>query len=105
MWRAPFILIAILTVLFILVGARILPTCAITSAARSGPIRSRRCSRCCASVNHLRALLFSALLIFSGFTVIPYITVYAVGNVGIPQHDIPFIYLCGRCGNAVHRAA
>jgi predicted MFS family arabinose efflux permease len=44
---------------------------------------------------HLRALLYSALIIFSGFTVIPYITVYAVHNVGIAQHDLPYIYLCG----------
>ena len=45
--------------------------------------------------NLLRALLFSALVIFSGFTVIPYITIYAVGNVGIAQQDIPYIYLFG----------
>jgi predicted MFS family arabinose efflux permease len=47
-----------------------------------------------ADANHLRALLFSALIIFSGFTVIPYITVYAVNNVGIAHH-IPIIYLVG----------
>jgi predicted MFS family arabinose efflux permease len=46
-------------------------------------------------MNHLRTLLLSALMIFSGFTVIPYITVYAVGNVGISQHDLPIIYLVG----------
>jgi predicted MFS family arabinose efflux permease len=40
-------------------------------------------------------LLFSALIIFSGFTVIPYLTLYAVSNVGISQHDIPFVYLAG----------
>jgi hypothetical protein len=45
--------------------------------------------------NHLRALLFSALIIFSGFTVIPYITVYAVNNVGIALQDIPIVYLVG----------
>jgi predicted MFS family arabinose efflux permease len=48
-----------------------------------------------ADANHLRALLFSALIIFSGFTVIPYITVYAVNNVGIALADIPIIYLVG----------
>jgi len=51
--------------------------------------------------NHLRALAFSALLIFSGFTVIPYITLYAVQNVGIPQRDIPFIYLAGGAATLV----
>jgi len=45
--------------------------------------------------NHLRALLFSALMIFAGFTVIPYITIQAVGNVGIAQAQIPLVYLVG----------
>ena len=46
-------------------------------------------------------MLFSALIIFSGFTVIPYITIYAVGNVGISLHDIPFIYLAGGAATLV----
>jgi predicted MFS family arabinose efflux permease len=47
--------------------------------------------------NHLRALLFMALIMFSGFTVIPYITIYVTANVGIRQEDIPLIYLFGGC--------
>ena len=39
--------------------------------------------------------MYSALIIFSGFTVIPYITVYAVNNIEISQHDIPIVYLVG----------
>jgi len=45
--------------------------------------------------NHWRAMTLSALLIFAGFTVIPYITVYAVNNIAISQHDIAYIYLAG----------
>ncbi len=51
--------------------------------------------------NHLRALLFSALIIFSGFTVIPYITLYAVHNIGITQQQIPLIYLVGGAATLV----
>jgi len=47
--------------------------------------------------NHLRALVFMALLMFSGFTVIPYITIYVTANVGIRQEDIPLMYLAGGC--------
>jgi predicted MFS family arabinose efflux permease len=47
--------------------------------------------------NHLRALVFMALIMFSGFTVIPYITIYVTANVGIRQQDIPLIYLVGGC--------
>jgi predicted MFS family arabinose efflux permease len=94
-WRAPFILIAVLTVLFIIVGARILPELRyhISDKKRAHPFSAM--FEVLRDQNHLSALLFSALLIFSGFTVIPYITIYAVGNVGIPLHDIPFIYLAG----------
>ena len=100
-WRAPFILIAALTVLFILIGLRILPELHhhISAQKRAHPFVEM--FAVLRDANHLRALLFSALIIFSGFTVIPYITIYAVGNVGITQHDIPFIYLAGGAATLV----
>ncbi|OFZ66176.1 MAG: MFS transporter [Betaproteobacteria bacterium RBG_16_56_24] len=94
-WRAPFILIAVLAALFIIIGARTLPELRhhISAQKRAHPFVE--IFAVLRDANHLRALLFSALIIFSGFTVIPYITIYAVGNVGILLHDIPFIYLAG----------
>ncbi len=94
-WRTPFVLIAVITVLFILIGLRILPELHhhISAQKRAHPFVEM--FAVLRDANHLRALLFSALIIFSGFTVIPYITIYAVGNVGITQHEIPFIYLVG----------
>lgn len=100
-WRAPFMLIAVLSVLFIVIGARILPELRYHISPSTGSGQAKRAHPFEAmfavlrDANHLRALLFSALIIFSGFTVIPYITIYAVGNVGISLHDIPFIYLAG----------
>jgi predicted MFS family arabinose efflux permease len=100
-WRAPFILIAALTLLFIIVGARILPELRhhISDRKRAHPFSAM--FEVLRDPNHLRALLFSTLLIFSGFTVIPYITIYAVGNVGIALDDIPFIYLTGGAATLV----
>lgn len=94
-WRAPFIFIAVLAALFILVGVRILPELRhhISDEKRAHPFVAM--IAVLRDANHLRALLFSALVIFSGFTVIPYITIYAVGNAGIAQQDIPYIYLFG----------
>jgi len=109
-WRAPFVFIAVLVVLFIFVGARTLPELrhhispSISPSVLSGAEGSGQAKRAhpfaamfavLRDPNHLRALLFSALVIFSGFMVIPYITIYAVGNVGIAQQDIPYIYLFG----------
>lgn len=109
-WRAPFVFIAVLVVLFILVGVRTLPelrhhispsTSPSVLSGAEGSGQAKRAHPFAAmfavlrDANHLRALLFSALVIFSGFMVIPYITIYAVGNVGIAQQDIPYIYLFG----------
>ena len=82
-------------VLFILIGWRILPEMRhhISAQKRAHPFVDM--FAVLRDTNHLRALLFSALIIFSGFTVIPYITLYAVSNVGITQLEIPFIYLVG----------
>ncbi|MBI5889197.1 MAG: MFS transporter [Nitrosomonadales bacterium] len=94
-WRAPFVFIAVLVALFIFVGYRFLPELShhISGEKRTHPFSDM--FEVLRDANHLRALLFSSLIIFSGFTVIPYITVYAVGNVGIAQLDIPLIYLAG----------
>lgn len=45
--------------------------------------------------NHLRAFLFTALMMGTGFTVIPYITLYMQANGGLTPSQIPYIYLCG----------
>ena len=94
-WRAPFVLIAGLTALLLLAGLRFLPQLRhhLGEAERAHPFSDL--FAVLADANHLRALLYSALVIFSGFTVIPYITIYAVGNVGISQQDIPYVYLVG----------
>lgn len=94
-WRAPFMLIAAFSVLFLAVGLRFLPE--LRHHLSDGEPRHLLADAFAtlADANHRRALLFSALIIFSGFTVIPYITVYAVNNVGIAQHDIPLVYLVG----------
>ncbi len=94
-WRAPFILIAGLSVVFLAVGLRFLPELRHhLSKEKPAHLLSATFS-VLGDGNHLRTLLFSALIIFSGFTVIPYITIYAVNNVGIAQHDIPIVYLVG----------
>jgi predicted MFS family arabinose efflux permease len=94
-WRAPFIFIVMLSIVFIVISFRILPELRhhISTEKRLHPfVEMFAVMR---DANHLRAMLFSALIIFSGFTVIPYITVYAVNNIAISQHDIPLIYFAG----------
>jgi predicted MFS family arabinose efflux permease len=100
-WRAPFVLVALLTVLFVIVGQQVLPQLRhhISAQKRSHPFAAM--FEVLRDMNHVRALLFSALTIFCGFTVIPYITLYAVHNIGITQQQIPLIYLVGGAATLV----
>ncbi|MDD5299755.1 MAG: MFS transporter [Gallionella sp.] len=100
-WRAPFVFIAVLVVLFMLIGARVLPEMRQHISMEKQEHHFVAMFAVLRDANHLRALLFSALIIFSGFTVIPYITIYAVGNVGIAQQDIPYVYLLGGAATLV----
>ncbi|WP_284155372.1 MFS transporter [Sulfuricystis multivorans] len=101
-WRSPFFLIAALSVALLLIGfVRLptlrghLPTAVIGEEERAHPLAA--ILETLAHANHLRALAFMALMMLAGFTVIPYITVYATANVGIRQQDIPYMYLAGGC--------
>ena len=45
--------------------------------------------------NHHRVFLFSAMLFFSGFAIIPFISPYMVANVGVAEKELPLLYLVG----------
>lgn len=45
--------------------------------------------------NHLSAFLFISAVVFAGFAVIPYLSPYLVSNVGLTEHDLPYIYFFG----------
>ena len=101
-WRFPFFFIAALAAALLAAGWRLLPSlrghldAAVTSEGeRRHPLAAM--GEVLRDANHLRALAFVALLMLSGFMVIPYITLYSVSNVGIRQEDIPLIYLAGGC--------
>ena len=44
---------------------------------------------------HAWALLFTAVLVFQTFLIVPYLATYFVKNVGIPQDQIAWIYVFG----------
>ena len=94
-WRAPFIFIALLSLLIIVAGFLILPEINqhLSKEKRAHPFSAM--FEVLRDTNHLKALIYSSLIIFSGFTIIPFITVYAVGTVGIAAQDIPMVYLFG----------
>ena len=99
-WRAPFVFIALLTLGFLALGWAKLPELRGHLAEADSAVRHRArplaaMGRVVGDRNARNALVFMALVIASGFTIIPFITIYLVSNVGISQAQVPLIYLFG----------
>jgi len=99
-WRFPFLFIAALAALLLVLGWKMLPTlrghldsAIVGEAERAHPLAAM--AAVLGDANHLRALLFIGLIMLSSFMVIPYITLYSVANVQIRQEDLYLIYLAG----------
>lgn len=94
-WHVPFFGIAAMCLLFMVFAHLSLPTMN-SHLALHAPVSSwSRIREALVEPNHQRAFAFSALLMFAGFTVIPYITIYMQTNVGLRADQIPYLYLCG----------
>lgn len=96
-WRAPFIFLGILSLLILLLGQIVLPN--VNQHVRAQPHSLRETLAQILVVlkyrNHQKAFLFMALMMFSGFTVIPFISIYLTTNVGLAESSLPYIYLAG----------
>ena len=96
-WRAPFIAVGVLAVLFAALALRELPKGKAPAPVQGGEIAAawQRIRTTLADRNHQRALGFAMLIMGSSFTVIPYLTIYATYNVGFPESMLPVMYLLG----------
>lgn len=93
-WHWPFIAIAVLSLLLALGALYSLPPLrAHLDTVRPGTWQG--IGQVLSDRNHLRAMLFTGLMMSAGFTVIPYITIFLQANVGLTDADIPWLYLCG----------
>ena len=94
-WHAPFFGIAAMVGLLAIGASLTLPRLRdhLTAAGQSSAIDNIR--RVLTDSNHLKAFVFSGLLMSAGFTVIPFITIYLQTNVGWRVDQVPYVYLCG----------
>ena len=94
-WRAPFLLIAVLVVVIWLAAWRWLPV--LDGHRDGGELRHPlgAIADVLRDANQRWSLAFAITLIFSAFTVIPYLTVYSIGNGGLLASQIPLVYLAG----------
>ncbi len=94
-WHIPFFAIAAMVALLVIGAYVTLP--AMGDHLHAGQDRSAlgAIRQVLADPHHRMAFLFSGLLMFAGFTVIPFITIYLQTNAGWPADRIPLVYLCG----------
>ncbi len=94
-WRIPFVLLAFLSFFIIVAANRLLPSVRPHAyfAHRMGPLDQLK--NIFLNQNHLIAFLLIAILMFSGYLVIPFISTYMVTNVGMDEHELPYLYFFG----------
>jgi predicted MFS family arabinose efflux permease len=98
-WHAPFLAIALLVTVCALGAAKTLPSLKghleSHPSGDSAPSLLANLRLVLVDPNHLKAYAMSSSMVFSGFAVIPYITLYLQGNAGFKPEQIPYVYLCG----------
>jgi predicted MFS family arabinose efflux permease len=94
-WRAAFIVVALTGVINILIARRTLPAAPRSGAADGSRRLWREFLQTLVFPNHLRAYAFTLLMMISGFSVIPYVSLYLTANVGLAESNLPLIYLAG----------
>lgn len=94
-WRAPFFFIALISLLILYLGYRNIPKIAGHLDHVHEGSRMSQILRILLAHQHIKAFIFMAFIMITGFSVIPYIALYLTSNVGIDSSYISLIYLCG----------
>jgi predicted MFS family arabinose efflux permease len=92
-WRAPYVFLAALCSAILLAAWFVIPPVRAHLAADREHNALTQLRVVFGEANHLRIFAFSALLVFSGFLVFPFIAPYLVTNVGVSEANLPLVYL------------
>jgi predicted MFS family arabinose efflux permease len=94
-WHVPFFAIAALSGLLVIFAWQTMPPLRdhLKAARKMSPLVNLISTL--QNHDHQKALLFTFLMMFVGFVVIPYITMYTTSNGGLSAQQIPTIYLVG----------
>jgi DHA1 family inner membrane transport protein len=93
-WNMTFIALGLLGMPIFLIAAYVLPDLnAHLGEAHIHPLESLR--RTFTVRNHLNAFALIIALTCSGFLIFPYVSAYYVGNVGMSEQQLPWVYIAG----------
>jgi predicted MFS family arabinose efflux permease len=96
-WQAPFLLLSGLALVITILIVAYVPvlTRHMSENGHASPVEVLR--QIFGRRNARIGLTFTAVLMFGHFTIIPFVAMYMVGNVGFSELDISYIYFVGGC--------
>jgi predicted MFS family arabinose efflux permease len=97
-WHVPFVGIAVLVAVLMVTALISMPALDAHVHHAERPSVWGGIGQVLSKSQHWRALAFTSAMMFTGFMVIPYITVYLQFNAGVLPHQVPWMYLLGGVG-------
>jgi predicted MFS family arabinose efflux permease len=94
-WHVPFLLLAVLGLPVLAAAVRILPPLRGHLEGRVHLHPWAQTQETFSQSNHLRAFLLTFFIMIGGFSVIPYISLYLVANVGVSERSLTWVYVTG----------
>ena len=95
-WEAPFLVLAAVTAVVFVFGLVALPPMRGHLAHRTDEARVfRELWEVARHPDHVRAFLLTIAVMFSAFTVVPFLAPYLTANAGMPEGKLDVMYLAG----------
>ncbi|HEX5868977.1 MAG TPA: MFS transporter, partial [Longimicrobium sp.] len=102
-WETPFLFLAAVTAVVFVIAAVALPSMRghLTGRRSDDPSPFSELLAVAREPRHVRAFLLTTAIMFSAFTVVPFLSAYLVENVGMPETRLDLIYLVGGVGTII----
>jgi predicted MFS family arabinose efflux permease len=94
-WHIPFFMLAGTSSAVLITGYFVLPSMRGHLAHRSDISPVHSLLQLLNNRSNINSFIFMSAMMFAGFSVIPYISPYLVSNTGMPESDLPYVYLLG----------
>jgi predicted MFS family arabinose efflux permease len=94
-WQTPFLVLAALGLPILALSLRFLPPLRDHLDGRAHDHPWVRLRETFSRPNHLRAFAFTFVIMFGGFSIIPFISLYLVGNVKVTEANLTWVYMVG----------
>ncbi len=94
-WHAAFYLIVIVGSIIWILALMILPSINVRTKNLNVKENLKNFQQILCQKDYLQSFLLTSVLGFGVFMIVPFIATYMVGNVGLTEAQLPFIYLIG----------